>query len=283
MTNLFTAASRSQTSSGNLQNHRPRRRSVLACGLLSLLATSLVVLVAPLSGEEKKEPPVIKSIMPLGVVDGMTVPLLIRGFKLGEITEVKFPELKSAPVFKIKSKGPAPAVEKVAPDKIGDTQIEFDLTWPIDTPPGITTFIVVGPNGQSEPRKLMLLDSRSTVAEKEPNDGFSEAQELTLGQTITGNLAPKQNMDVFRFAGKKGQRIKVESFAVQLGSPLDPFLLLHDSKGQVLAEVDKGAAGTDPVIELTLPKDDQYFITIRDASDLSSPLHAYLVKASAQQ
>lgn len=249
------------------------------------LAATLVALAVSLSNrsqaEEKKEPPVVKAILPLGVVEGMTAPMLIRGFKLGEITDIKFPELKTAPVFKIKTKGAAPAADKVPADKVGDTQIELDLTWPLDTPAGPTTLVVVGPNGQSEPRKLMILEAQTTVAEKEPNDGFSEAQEFTLGSTITGIVA-KQNTDVFRFAGKKGQRIKVEAIAAQLGSPLDPFLMLHNEDGQLLAEVDDGPTGGDPVLEFTLPKDGPYFITILDAHDLSSPVHAYLLKSAGQ-
>ncbi len=240
------------------------------------------LLMGPVQGEEKKEPPVVKTIVPLGIADGMTVPLLIRGFKLTEITDLKFPELKTAPVFKIKSKGAAAAASMAPVEKVGDTQVEFDVTLPIDTPAGMTTFIVLGPNGQSEPRKLMILDSGKSVAEKEPNDGFSEAQEFTLGQTIIGNLAPKQNSDVFRFNGQKGQLVKIEAIARQLGSPLVPFLMLHDSNGRLLAEVDHDAAEGDPVLEFTLTKDDRYFITIQDAHDVSSPVHAYLLKTQAQ-
>lgn len=232
--------------------------------------------------EEKKEPPVIKVTAPLGIVDGVTVTLLIRGFKLGEITELKFPELKTPPVFTIKSKGAAPAVQRVPADKIGDTQVEVELTLPVDTPPGTTTFVVIGPHGQSEPRKLVVLEATKVVTEKEPNDGFGEAQEVTLGQTISGVLKEGQNTDIFRFTGEAGKRVKIDVQAAQFGSPLNPFVLLHDADGQLISEVDDGPNGSDLVLETTLPKSGRYFLTIRDAESASSPMHAYLIRTRLQ-
>ncbi len=255
--------------------------SMLICLVVSLSAFAGLVL-GSLQADEKKEPPVIKAIAPLGIVDGTTAPLIIRGFRLADITDVKFPDLKTAPVFKIKSKGAAPAAGKVPVEKVGDTQLEIEMTLPIDSPAGMTTFYVVGPNGKSEPRKLMILDSRNTITEKEPNDGFSEAQEFTLGQTITGILVTGQNTDVFRFTGQKGQRVKISAVATLLGSPLDPFILLHNADGKLLAEVDDATAGTDPTLEFTLLQDGPHFVTIRDAHEVSSPVHAYLLKAEAK-
>lgn len=230
--------------------------------------------------EEKKERPVVKATAPLGIVDGMTVPFYIRGFKLGEITEMKFPELKTSPVFRIKSKGAAPGVDRIAIDKIGDTYVDFELTLPVDTQPGMTPFVVIGPNGQSEPQKLIVLESIKTVAEKEPNDGFGQAQEVMLGHTITGVLKGGQNADVFRFTGEEGQRVKIEVQAAQLGSLLNPFVLLHNSDGQLLMEIDDGPNGQDPVIEITLPKSGRYFLSIQDADATASPMHAYLIRTS---
>jgi hypothetical protein len=246
------------------------------------LATSGLLIVSKVSADEKKEPPIIKAIAPLGVVDGMVVSLTVRGFRLREITGLKFPDLKTAPVVKILSKGAAPQASRVSCEKIGDTQVEFELLLPVDTPPGATTFIVFGPHGQSEARKLMVLDSRKSISEKEPNDGFSEAQDVSLGHTITGVLSKSADRDTYVFSGESGQRVRIEVQAAQLGSLLDPFVLIHNADGQLVMEMDKGPSGPDPILEMTLPKAGRYFISIRDAKDSSSPMHAYLVRTRAR-
>lgn len=227
--------------------------------------------------EAKKEPPQVKVVAPFGLVRETTTTVIIRGLNLSDVTELKFPELKPAPVFKIKSKGAAPGADKVPLEKIGNTQLEVEITLPPGAPLKATPFIVVGPNGQSEAKQILVLDETKTIVEKEPNDGFAGAQPITLGQTITGILSPGQKTDVFKFDGKAGQKIRVESQAVRFGSPLDPFLLLHNSDGQLLMEIDDGLEASDPILEFTLQKDGSYFLTILDAHDFASPVHSYVL------
>lgn len=247
--------------------------------VLCWIAIGGLALACPLLlGAEDKDPPVIKAVSPLGIVDGVTATLSIRGFRLADVTELKFPDLKTAPVYKIKSKGSAPKADRVPADKIGDTRMEFELLLPVDTPPGVTTFLVIGPNGKSEPRKLVVLEATKTVAEKEPNDGFSEAQEVILGQTITGVLTGSSKTDIFSFTGETGQRVKFDVQAAQLGSLLNPFISIQNADGRSLMEVDDGPKGADPVVEITLPKSGRYFLSIKDAQDSSSPMHAYLIR-----
>ncbi len=257
------------------------RRRFWLFGALCITAPGFLVIPKSF-GEEKKEPPVIKAISPLGVAEGTVVSLSIRGFRLGEITGLKFPELKTVPVVKIKAKGTAPQSARVPKENIGDTQLEVELLLPIGTPAGTTPFIVFGSNGQSDARKLMVLDSRKSMSEKEPNDGYSEAQEVSLGQTVAGVLSKAPDRDVYSFSGQSGQRVKIEVQAAQLGSLLDPFVLIHDADGQLLMEMDKGPSGPDPVLEMTLPKTGRYFISVRDSKESSSPMHAYLLRTRVQ-
>lgn len=250
--------------------------------VLSLAATPLLLLVGLLPAQEKKEPPQAKVVAPFGIVRGTTTTVIIRGLNLSDATEIRFPDLKPAPVIKIKSKGAAPGADKVSVDKIGNTQLEVELTLPPDAPLRPVPFIIVGPSGQSEAKQILILDETKTVAEKEPNDGFAGAQEISLGQSITGILSPGQKSDVFRFTGQAGQKIRIEAQAVRFGSPLDPFLILNNADGQLLAEVDDGLEVSDPILEFTFAKDGAYFLTIRDAHDLASPVHAYVLRTKVQ-
>ncbi len=253
--------------------------------MTALCCLAFVSVVGRLPAQDKaaakKEPPQIKVVAPFGLLREVTTTVIIRGVNLSDVTEIRFPELKPTPVIKIKSKGAAPAADKVSVEKIGNTQLEVEITLPPGAPLRATPFIVVGPNGQSEAKQILILDETKTVAEKEPNDGFAGAQDITLGQTITGILSPGQKTDVFRFAGKAGQKIRIEAQAVRFGSPLDPFLLLHNSEGQLLAEIDDGLEISDPILEFTFLKDGMYFLTILDAHDLASPIHAYVLRTGS--
>ena len=258
---------------------KARSRQIAAGLCLSLVPLLGIVRLSSAQDKAaaKKEPPQIKIVAPFGLVREATTTIVIRGLNLSEITEIKFPELKPAPIYKIKSKGAAPGADKVPIDKIGNTQVEVEITLPPGAPLKATPIVVVGPNGQSEAKQILVLDETKTIAEKEPNDGFAGAQQITLGQTITGILSPGQKTDVFKFDGKAGQKLRVESQTVRFGSPLDPFLMLHNADGQLLAEIDDGLEASDPILEFTFQKDGNYFLTILDAHEFASPVHAYVL------
>jgi hypothetical protein len=256
----------------------PIMRALPLLFTLSLLF-ALVLLAVPRSAvaDDKKGPPIIKVVVPLGVVPGKPTSIVIFGFKFNDVTEVRFLDQKTAPSVTIKTKGASKAPDKTAPEKMGDSQAELEVTWPSDVAPGMVRFVAISAEGQSEPHQLVVLDPATTIAEKEPNDGFATAQEIAIGHTIVGTLSPGQNVDVFRITGKAGQKVKFEAQAAKLGSALDPFLLLHNAQGQLLAEIDDGPEGADPVLETTLPADGIYYLSVLDANDNYSPLHAYLL------
>jgi len=243
----------------------------------SLLMALLALGCSPAVAQDKKDLPVVRITSPLGIVPGICSPVTIHGFTLNDVSEIRFLDLKSTPLIQIKSKGTAKPPDKVPPEKVGDSQVEIDLTFPPDVPAGVVRFVVVSPQGQSAAHEFVVLDPMKTITEKEPNDGFSKAQEMELGQSIVGTLAPGQNVDVFRFAGKAGQKVRIETQATRFGSLLDPFLLLHNSQGQLLAEIDDSQDSADPVLETVLPADGIYFLSLLDAHDKESPLHCYIL------
>lgn len=244
---------------------------------INVFATIVCLLPCYVTAQEKKEPPAIKLVTPLGSTTGAPTSITVRGFRLAEVTEFRFLDLKTAPVINVKTKGAAKALDKAPPEKVGDSQAELELTLPPDLPAGIVRFIAISPHGQSEPQQFVVLDPGTTIPEKEPNDGFATAQEIAFGQSIVGTLSPGQNVDVFRFLGKAGQNVRIEVQASRLGSMLDPFLMLHNARGQLLAEVDDGPDRADPVLEFTLPADGTYYLSMLDANDKESLAHLYIL------
>jgi hypothetical protein len=113
------------------------------------------------------------------------------------------------------------------------------------------------------------------IAEKEPNNGFREAQPLTPGQQVQGAISQKQDVDVYRFEGRAGQHVVAEVLAARYGSALDSFLTLYDGEGRVLASNDDSDGSPDSRLELRLPRDGTYYLSVLDANDEGGPAHVY--------
>jgi Bacterial pre-peptidase C-terminal domain len=226
----------------------------------------------PLVHAQPKVLPSIVVATPLGVPAGAPTRLTLRGVRLDGTTEVRCHHPKvHVKLLDTKKVGLGP--REVA-ENVGDEAVDVEVTVPDDAPPEAVTLSVVTPAGESSPHKLMV-DDAHVVAEKEPNDGFRQAQSLTLPATVAGAIQAPQDVDVFKFEGKGGQRITCEVLANRLGSPLDATLTLYDTAGAVLAHADDTPGSRDPILTFTLPKTGTYFLGLIDADDRGGPSHVY--------
>jgi hypothetical protein len=210
-------------------------------------------------------------VLPLGMKPGTTEKLTIRGANLEGATLVRFAD--DAAETKIISKGKASVPDK-NPERVGDTQLVVEVTLHekvTDNP----TFVVVTPEGDTKPHPLIVETARDVVKEVEPNDGFRKPHVLKqLPVVVAGSIERPRDVDVFSFAGKKGQKLRVETQAVRFGSAVDPQLTLYRGNALQVDAPTKSLAG-DRLLEVELPADDQYHIVLSDANDTGSPIHAY--------
>jgi hypothetical protein len=230
---------------------------------------------------EKKDPPTIRLALPLGIPVGKATRIVLRGQKLDTATEVRFPDVKAT--VKIIGKGKAAVLAMQDAKLVGDTQVELEVTLPAETPEGTAAVVVVTPEGESAPHKLLVEKTIPVVAEKEPNNGFKQAQPIALPQTVDGVIAQAQDVDVYRFEGKAGQKIVIEVLAARYGSALDSILSLHDADGHLLGSNDDIAGSVDSRLEITLPKDGAYFASVIDAHDSGGPAHVYRLVVRPEQ
>lgn len=236
----------------------------------------LFVLACPplSSGQDKKKDkkvePKVMLVLPFGGPPGKTTKMTIRGLKLEQAKEV---QVSGGAKAKIVSKGAAPVPDK-NPDKVGDTQIVVEVTLPDKAPEKGFEITIVTPDGTTQPHSL-LIETRPITLEKEPNPGFKQSQEVKIPAIIEGVIASPRDVDVYRFDGKAGQKIKVSVHANKHGSPLDAMLMLHNQFGALLATADDGKDNRDPVLGFTLPKDGTYTISLIDAHDTGSSIHVY--------
>jgi len=221
---------------------------------------------------DKNAPPRITLILPLGAEAGQTTKLTIRGIKLDGAQEVKILDDKGT--AKIISKGKANVPDKNAGD-VGDTQVEVEVTLKPELPSEPVQIAVETPEGETKPHDLLVESAISVVKEKEPNDGFRQAQVVKLPVVVTGTVERPRDVDVFKFEGKAGQKVIVEVQAARQGSPLDSLLFLYGDKGVQIASNDDMEKSVDSKIEITLPSNGTYYVVLMDAHDAGSPVHVY--------
>jgi hypothetical protein len=236
----------------------------------------LVFASSLLLAQEKKKPlpkdqPKILVALPFGVKPGAAAKITLRGLKLDTAKDVRVSPRGSV---KLLSKSKAPVPPQMDAAKVGDSQAEIELTVPADAPGESVQIIVAGPGGDSAPHAVRI-DRTRIVAEKEPNDGFKQAQPVELGQVIQGAISNPTDVDTYRFEGKAGQRVVLEIHASRWGSPLDSVLTLYDSTGATLETSDDIDGSTDSRIETTLARKGTYYVAVSDANDQGAAFFAY--------
>lgn len=245
----------------------PRRAAVLA------LLIPCCLFAAQEKKPEKKDAPKVMLALPLGVPVGKAMKVTLRGLKLDAATEVRVPGTKAT--AKVVGKGKAAVPNMQDAKKVGDTQVDVELTLPPETPAGTVGVVVVTPAGESPPHALLVEPTIPVVAEKEPNNGFKQAQPVQLPQAVDGVIGQALDVDVFRFEGKRGQRVVVEVLAARYGSALDSVLSLYDAGGRLLATNDDSDGSPDSRLDVALPGDGAYFVSLIDAHDQGGAAHVY--------
>jgi hypothetical protein len=272
------------------------RAELLLC---ALLLSAPLVRAQEKKDDAKKDAPRVTLIAPLGVNAGATATARVRGLKLADATEVKFPDAKTPITVTIKSKGKADLPPGAEAADAGDTQVEVELTVPKETPAGELPLVVVTPAGQTTPRALLVTDPATTIDEKEGNNGFRQAQALKPPATVRGRIENPDDVDVFSFTARSGQTVVAEVSAARYGSLLDSLLTLYDARGNVLASNDDATpdadatgdddgdrkkdpekalaarARRDSVLKFRCPSDGTYYLSLLDANARGGAAHVY--------
>jgi len=251
------------------------KKLLTAAGLL--LGCALLCLGEEKKDDKKKEPPKAIMVLPLAIESGGTATLKIRGLHLENAGAIHFVDTKLPIDVKVKSKGKAEVPKGLEAPKAGDTQVEVELKLPAEMPAGPLQFTIITPDGQTPPHTILIIEKENLIAEKEPNGGFRNPQEIAIGKSIRGQIGEPMDVDVFRFSGKANQNIVAEVKAARLGSALDSTLTLYDETGRIIATNDDEESSVDSILHLRLPKDGRYLLTLIDANDHASIAHPYLL------
>ncbi|WP_337176415.1 hypothetical protein [Paludisphaera sp.] len=228
------------------------RRALAALGLL--LATSAA----------QGDPPKLTDIAPIGVRRGEAVEVTLTGERLGAN-----PRLIAAFPFQL---------EPLPPERSKPEAWAFKLTVPESVAVGAYPIRVQTDDGLSAPL-LLPIGQLPRVAEAEENNRIDVAQAVTVPAVVEGRVAGN-DVDCFRFAGTKGQRIVVDARCARIGSGVDPTIRLSQvapARRFVAAAEDTPGLLTDARLFVELPEDGDYVVELSDARYAGGGRPVYLL------
>jgi hypothetical protein len=134
-----------------------------------------------------------------------------------------------------------------------------------DATPGIGIVRISGTNGISQPA-LVLIDPLPTLPEAVTNQTATQARRLVPPVAVESGIQDAGS-SWFAVQLRRGAPLDLEVFAQRLGSPLDPFLRIHDPAGTTVAAVDDPAnLERDAVLHWTAATAGLHRIEVRDSS-----------------
>ncbi len=196
--------------------------------------------------------PQIVGIRPFGVQRGVSSEVKIGGSNLAGN-----PRLIGPFAFRI---------DPVDPKRSSVLAWTFKLTVLSDVALGVYPVRVQTDDGLSNPF-LFAVGQLPQFSEKEDNTTFEAAQALPAPPLVVQGEVAGNDVDYFRFAGKKGQVVVVDAQCARIGSGVDPTIRLTTAAGSrrfVASADDSPGLLTDARLVAKLPEDTDYVVEISD-------------------
>ena len=233
-------------------------------------ALLLLGMMSWLCDDARAAPPQIAKIVPLGVKRGQASDVTISGANLAGN-----PRLIAPIAFHI---DPPPATVK---SDAGNWK--FKLTVGPAVAVGVYPIRIQTDDGISNPF-LLAVGQLPQVNEKEDNSTFETAQVVPDPPLVVEGEAAANDVDFFRFRGKKGQSIVVDAQCARIGSGIDPTIrLTRGAAGRAyLASADDSPGLlTDARLTAVLPDDGDYVVELSDSryQGANRPVYRLLIGA----
>ncbi|HEX5105316.1 MAG TPA: PPC domain-containing protein [Pirellulaceae bacterium] len=185
-------------------------------------------------------------LQPLGLAAGGSVEVEINGADIEGLSALRFDQLG------------------LSAEPIAGKERWFKITAAPDVPAGTYDVRLVGRFGVSSSKLLAVQHGLAEVAEPEPNNEPSQAQAVQVNCVINGS-SDGENVDLYRFTAKAGQRIVLDVDAQKLDSMLDSQLVVLNAAGKQLASCGD-YHGRDSLIDFIVPADGEYIAVLHDLS-----------------
>jgi hypothetical protein len=185
-------------------------------------------------------PPKVEKLTPNGGPRGATTRVVVTGTNLDRVS--------------VGAGSDAVAV-KAADEKPTATRLVVEVTPKADAAIGPVQLTFQDDAGKAT--AAFAVDRFPARPEAGITDSARAAQPVKLPTTLVGAIDRAGDVDYFRFDAKPGDQIGIQTVAAEVGSKLDPVLVLTDAGGSVLAE----GAG---VLGYRVAKAGTYSVGLRD-------------------
>lgn len=247
------------------------RFPLIVAGLIGLLSGNNAIGQEKKKTEKPPEPPKILMVIPPFIEQDKTSKILLRGKQLDLVTSVEASGKKA----KIIRKGKAGVPQGLSADKLGDTEIEIEI---ISLKENRLELITKKDELASNPFELLV--KNGILPEKEPNQGFSQSQEINLPSTVHGKIQAAQDVDVFKIKADPGSMIQVKIHAQKFGSALDAMLTVYDPTGAKIIFADDSKDSRDVAVSFKMPQSGIVNLCVQDANDRGGDLFHYLLEVA---
>ncbi|MCA9073824.1 MAG: hypothetical protein KDA93_02235 [Planctomycetaceae bacterium] len=198
--------------------------------------------------------PVLEVMFPLGVQAGQSVEVGVAGPQLETVTALYVNE------------------PRIQVEKIGDKT--FRLTVPEEVPARYYEISAVTTTGVTAPRLFHVSQKHELVEQENDPDEERKPTALPVNSIVSGHIEAGGEIDRYRFAGSEGDVVSIECWANRIESKLRGVLELFAPNGRRLA-VNRGQVQLDPRIDVRLPEDGEYEVTLTDLTYTGSNQHFY--------
>ncbi|MDA0834842.1 MAG: PPC domain-containing protein [Planctomycetota bacterium] len=147
------------------------------------------------------------------------------------------------------------AKETYPKDYAGTMSIAPDAEW------GPRYWSVSNSQGVTTPMKFIVGDLPEIVEDE--ISGLPIPVPVAAPVTVNGRIFPREDIDIWSVTLKQGETLTAEVNAARLGSPLDAYLEVRNSRGERVAGNDDHF-GADSFLQFVAPDDGVYEIYIRD-------------------
>lgn len=171
------------------------------------------------------------------------------------------------------------------------TPFAFDIEVPQDQPTRIYECRVATDQAVSSVSHLLVTPYPVIEeVEKKDNNTYDTAQEVTVPSTVCGIVEKSEDLDCYKFKGKKGQEVTIQVYAQRVTEAIhtmqtsgvylmDSILTLYGPQKQIVAQNDNFIK-SDSLITFKLPADGEYVFEIRDARYVGTGKYAYCIEIS---
>jgi hypothetical protein len=236
---------------------------------LALLATASVVDAVP---------PTLSYVFPAGGQRGTSVPLRVGGLFLHDRSQFDIDGLKFTeslkPIPRIWFEGPILPLPESQQSEDYPIDHTATLSIPKDAPRGPHRARVWTSQGAHTGPAFVVGDLPEVVEAE--IDGDPIPVPVILPVTANGRIFPREDIDLWSYAAKKGESITAFATVAAIRSPVVPHLEIVDEKGRVLAEQPRRPGmGQDAAVRFVAPTDGRYAVRVRDARNAGGPAHVY--------